>query len=338
LELGGLTSWMDARGLGAGPVEGVQRLGGGTQNILIRFERGDRSFVLRRPPESARPEAGEVMVREATVLRALAGSDIPHPTLIALCEDAGLLGAAFYLMEPVAGFNAVSGLPPLHAADPALRRRMGLALAEAAARIGNLDHHAAGLEGFGKPEGFIERQAPRWAAQLAKYAALQGWPGPAALAGIDEIGVWLTERRPAGFAPGLMHGDFHIANVMYRMEDAEVAAVVDWELATIGAPLMDLGWLLATWPDPDGRSGAMEVAPWDGFPTAEALVEAYAAVSRHDLADLAWWRVMACYKLAILLEGGFARACAGLAPKDVGERLHGRSVRLVERALTWMAQ
>jgi aminoglycoside phosphotransferase (APT) family kinase protein len=313
-------------------------MGGGTQNILIMFERGDRTFVLRRPPERAPAEAGGVMLREAQVLQALAGTNVPHPLLVAACDDPAVLGQAFYLMEPVQGFNAVNGLPAPHAEDAAVRRRMGLALAEAAAQIGNLDYRAVGLADFGKPEGFVERQASRWAAQLAKYAGLQGWPGPAALAGVEEIGRWLTDRQPRSFAAGLMHGDFHIANVMYRPDSGEIAAVVDWELATIGAPLLDLGWLLATWPEPDGGGGAMEITPWGGFPTADELVAAYAAVSRHDLADLAWWRVMACYKLAILLEGGFARACAGLAPKDVGERLHGRSVRLVERALTWMAQ
>ncbi|HYF08659.1 MAG TPA: hypothetical protein VD970_13630, partial [Acetobacteraceae bacterium] len=110
----------------------------------------------------------------------------------------------------------------------------------------------------------------------------------------------------------------------------------DWELATIGDPLIDLGWLLATWPDGDGAS-TVQVEPWDGFPTAAELIDHYAARSARDLTAIGWYKVLACYKLGILLEGSHARACAGRAPVDVGERLHGRAVRLFERAEAWIA-
>lgn len=339
MELEGLQAWMDRRELGSGPITDARRLGGGTQNILLRFTRGEREFVLRRPPEALRANSNETMLREARVLEALAGTEVPHPGLIAVCDDPAVLGAAFYLMEPIEGFSAVEAMPPPHRDDPNIRHRMGLALAEAAARIAQVDYRARGLESLGRADGFIERQVPRWAGQLESYGRLQGWPGPAALAGVAEVGHWLQARQPRSFQPGLMHGDLHIANVMYRPHEGEIAAVVDWELATIGAPLLDLGWLLATWPDPDRNDdGPLTVEPWDGFPAPAELVQAYGASSGLDLADLGWWRVMACYKLAILLEGGFARACAGLAPADVGERLHERSLRLVERAQTWMAQ
>jgi aminoglycoside phosphotransferase (APT) family kinase protein len=328
---------MDGQGLGKGPIGDVQRLAGGSQNILISFTRDARTYVLRRPPQALRANSNETMRREARVLGALAGSDVPHPALIAACDDTSVLGAAFYLMEPVDGFNAVGGLPARHAGDPAIRRRMGLALAEAAARIGNLDHVRAGLADFGRSEGFLERQVARWSSQLAGYAELEGWPGPAALAGVEDIGRWLEDRRPRRFEPGLMHGDFHIANVLYRHDSGEVAAVVDWELATIGAPLLDLGWLLATWPGPDGE-WTVKVEPWEGFPTAEELAAAYGRASGHDLADLPWWRVLACYKLAIIIEGSFARACAGLAPMDVGQTLHARAVRLIRRAANWISE
>jgi aminoglycoside phosphotransferase (APT) family kinase protein len=331
---GRLAAWMDARGLGSGPIVDARRLGGGSQNILLYFRRDDRAYVLRRPPETARPEANDTIRREARLLAALGATDVPHPGLIAACDDPSVIGAAFILMEPVDGFNAAAGLPDLHASDPKVRQRMGLALAEAAARIGAVDHVAAGLGDFGRIDGFLERQVSRWAAQLERYGALEGWPGPASLEGVAEVGRWLEERRPRSFQAGLMHGDFHVANAMFRPDSGEIAAIVDWELATIGAPLLDLGWLLVTWPEPgQGPEAPVPLEPADGWASAGQLIDAYAAVSPHDLADLGWWKVMAGYKLAILLEGGFARACAGLAPRDVGERLHVRSRMVLGRAL-----
>jgi aminoglycoside phosphotransferase (APT) family kinase protein len=339
VQLGGLEAWMDGRGLGEGPLADVRRLGGGSQNLLVRLMRGERAFVLRRPPEGRGAKADAALLREARVLGALAGTGVPHPGLVAACDDPGVLGAAFLLMEAVEGFNAVDRLPALHASHAAVRWRMGLSIAEAAARIGVVDYERAGLGDLAKLDGFLERQVPRWSAQLEGYGKLAGWPGPAALAGLQDVGRWLEDRRPARFQPGLTHGDFHIANVMYRPTDGEIAAVVDWELAAVGAPLLDLGWLLATWPDPArDDEGPLHVEPWDGFPPPEALIKAYAGASALDLSDIGWWRVMACFKLAILLEGGFARACAGLAPKDVGERLHGRALNLAKRAQAWMSQ
>jgi aminoglycoside phosphotransferase (APT) family kinase protein len=331
-----LAGWMDGRGLGSGPIEDVVRLTGGTQNILLRFVRDGSPYVLRRPPLNPRPSANETMRREARVLAALSGTAIPHPQMIAACDDEAVLGAAFYLMAPVAGFNPADGLPALHAESDAVQRRMGLALVEAIAALGELDPVALGLADFGKPEKFLARQVPRWRSQLKGYAALEGWPGAEALPGVARVGAWLEAHLPAEARPGLIHGDYHMANVMFRKDSGELAAVVDWELATIGDPLLDLGWLLATWPEPGQPETTVSITPWRGFPTADELVAHYGARSSRDLSAMDWYRVLACYKLGVLLEGGFARACAGLAPRDVGERLHGRAVRLFERALGWI--
>ena len=120
---------------------------------------------------------------------------------------------------------------------------------------------------------------------------------------------------------------------MFAPDSGEVAALVDWELSTIGDPLLDLGWLLATWPEPDGSGGGVVgVQPWDGFARADELVEHYAARSRRDLEAIAWYEVLACYKLGIILEGSHARACAGKAPKEIGDALHATTVGLFERA------
>ncbi len=329
-----LEGWMDARGLGEGPIRDVAPLSGGTQNILLRFRRGGDDYVLRHPPAHPRPESNETMRREARVLAALAGGDVPHPRLIAACGDESVLGAAFYLMAPVEGFNPVMGLPSLHAGSPAIRHRMGLAMAEGIAALGAIDHVAVGLGDFGRPENYLKRQVARWRKQLDGYAAMPGWK--AGLPGVDRMAAWLDASRPDDFMPGILHGDYHLANVMFRNHGPELAAIVDWELATIGDPLIDLGWLLVTWPDGKDGDSPVKVEPWDGFPTADELIAHYAARSRRDLSALRWYKVLAAYKLGILLEGTHARACAGRAPADVGMRLHARAVRLFERALEWI--
>lgn len=327
-----LAGWMDREQLGSGPIEVAGSLGGGSQNILARFSRDGCDYVLRRPPLHQRENSNETMRREARLLKALAGTRVPHPRLISACGDEAVLGAAFYLMEPVEGFNPVSGLPPLHASSAEVQHRMGLALVEAIAELGALDYEALGLSDFGKPVGFLERQVRRWQSQLESYARLEGWPGPKGLGDVEKVGMWLEANRPVTFQPGIMHGDYHLANVMYRNDSAELAAVVDWELATVGDPLVDLGWLLATWPEPGDEESTVRVRPWIGFPTASELVEHYASCSDRDLSGVGWYEVLACYKLGILLEGTHARASAGHASRDVGNRLHARAVRLFERA------
>lgn len=337
VDLERLAAWMDAQGLPRGPITGVALLGGGTQNILLRFSRGGRDWVLRRPPVHKRANSDETMQREARVLGALRGSSVPHPDVLAACAATDVLGASFTLMEPIRGFNATQGLPPLHAGDAAIRHRMGLALVDAIAALGDLDPIAVGLEGFGRPEGFLERQVARWRRQLEGYAALAGYPGPD-LPGLDEVGGWLERNRPGAVVPGILHGDFHLANVLFSPDDGELAAIVDWELATVGDPLLDLGGLLATWPGPDGRGMiAGSVQPWQGFPTAAELVARYGERSSRRLDAIPWYEVLACYRLGIILEGTHARACAGKADRTVGDALHAVALALFDRARARLA-
>jgi aminoglycoside phosphotransferase (APT) family kinase protein len=148
------------------------------------------------------------------------------------------------------------------------------------------------------------------------------------------VASWLEANRPAVFEPGILHGDYHLGNVMVRYDAPDLAAIVDWELSTIGDPLLDLGWLLATWPDPEvPATSVVGVQPWDGFPKAEELVERYRQGTTRDLSRVGWYEVLACYKLGIILEGTHARACAGKAPRATGDVLHATTVGLFERAL-----
>jgi aminoglycoside phosphotransferase (APT) family kinase protein len=330
VDLERLAAWMDAQGLGTGPLEDAELIAGGTQNILLRFRRGDRTYVFRRPPPHKRANSDETMRREARVLAALAGSDVPHPALIAAEPDEAVLGAAFYLMEPIDGFNASVGVPEPHASDPKLQHAMGLSMADAIAALGRVDFHAVGLDGLGKPDGWLERQVERWRSHLASYDAIDGYRG-ADIPGVADVAAWLDERTPRSWTPGLIHGDFHFANVLIKRDAGELAAVVDWELTTIGDPLLDLGHLLATWP----TSGAGVAAGLGtlALPTPAEVVERYAVGSSRDLSAVGWYHVLACYRLGIILEGTNARADAGQAPREIGDLLHAHTVSLFRQAL-----
>jgi aminoglycoside phosphotransferase (APT) family kinase protein len=328
---------MSRQGLGEGPLEDVREISGGTQNIMLRFTRSGRPYVLRRGPRHLRPRSNIVILRETRVLAALAGTDVPHPHLIATCDDAGVLGdAVFYLMEPVDGFNAGEELPPLHASDPAVRLQMGLSMADALAKLGAVDHVAVGLADFGKPEGFLERQVPRWLSELESYREFENYPGPD-IPGVDDVAKWLEQRRPSSWAPGIMHGDYHAANVMFSRTGPDVVAIVDWEMSTIGDPLLDLGWLLATWRQSDGSSVfGHTLTGLGGLASTDDLIERYARNTTRDLSHITWYTVLACFKLGIVIEGTLARACAGKATKEVGEQLHQAAVWLFEQALNRM--
>ena len=337
LDLSGVAAWMSGEGLGDGPIGDVSAIVGGTQNVMLRFSRAGRDYVLRRGPRHLRPVSNSVILRETRVLRALAGTDVPHPALIAVCEDISILGdAVFYLMEPVEGFNAGSEMPELHASNAAVRHEMGLSMAAAVARLGAVDHVSVGLADFGKPTGFLERQVPRWLSELESYATFDNYPGPD-IGDVDGVAAWLRERQPADFSPGIMHGDYHAANVMFSRSGPELVAIVDWEMCTIGDPLLDLGWMLATW----YRPGDEPVLPNEfmvagGLATPDELVQRYAQNTTRDLSDIDWYTVLSCFKLGIILEGTHARAAAGLAPKEIGDVLHTATVRLFERAMAIM--
>lgn len=337
MDLEAVAQWMSDQGLGEGPLGDVTELSGGTQNVMLRFTRDGRSYVLRRGPHHLRPRSNAVMLRETRLLAALAGTDVPHPGLIAVCDNPAVLGdAVFYLMEPVDGFNASGDLPALHAGDPLVRHGMGLSMADALAKLGAVDHVAVGLADYGKPDGFLERQVPRWLSELDSYRQFENYPGPD-LPGLHDVADWLQRNIPASWKPGILHGDYHAANVMFSPTGPELAAIVDWEMSTIGDPLLDLGWLLATWRQDDGSSVfSHTLTGMDGLASPDELVARYAAGSPRDLSHIGWYTVMAGFKLAIVIEGTLARASAGMAQQEVGDQLHEAAVWLFERAQIWM--
>jgi aminoglycoside phosphotransferase (APT) family kinase protein len=332
-----LKRWLLSQGLADGAVEAPTLLAGGTQNLIVRFRCGGRAFVLRKAAGTAYANGSETMRREARILAALAGTDVPHARLIAACGDDAVLGGAFYLMEPVEGFNVGVGMPEPHASQPAMRRAMGFALIDGLAALRRVDPVSAGLTDLGHLDGFLERQVSRWRHQLESYARYTGWPGPGGLPQVEAVGRWLEQHIPTSFTPGILHGDYHIKNVLFRPDGPALAAIVDWELSTVGDPMIDLGWLMATWrgQGADDPGSPIVIEPWSGFPTAAELVDCYAERTGADVSQARWYGVLACYKLGLLLEGTFARACAGQAEQALGERFHHNAMNLLQRAARW---
>ncbi len=325
--LDALSDWMDTVGLPEGTIADAELLAGGTQNILVRFERGGAVYVLRHPPRHKRRNSDETMRREARVLTALTDSDVPHPAFIAGCGDVDVLGSAFYLMEPIVGYTpGVAGLPA--GTDDAGRRLASEEMIDALAALGRVDIDAVGLQDFGKPQGWLERQVGRWQSQLDGYTELDGYPGPD-IPAVREVGEWLTANQPSTWSPGIIHGDYHFLNVMFAPDSCRMAAIVDWELATIGDPLLDLGQLLSAWPD----GGSIDVGiGGPGWLSPDEVIARYADKSGRSVDDIDWYRVLACYRLGIILEGTHARAFAGKAPVEIGDQLHATTVGLFNLA------
>ena len=330
-----LTTWLDRNQVGEGDISEIVPVSGGTQNLMYAFSRGGRSFVLRRGPENPRPQSDSVICREMRLLNALNGTGVKHPEFVWGTETGNeVCPSPFYVMELVTGYNAAEELPAAVVDDASYRHRMGISLVESLADLACVDFRRIGLGNFGKPEGFLDRQVPRWFSELEKYEALPGY-SPFRRRDFHEIGSWLETRTPSSNPVGVIHGDYHLANVMFRFDAPEIAAIVDWEMATIGDPLMDLGWLLAMWPMTDGEPDLLgsALSKCGGLPTRDELVDAYVSRSGIAVDDIDWYFTMGCFKAGIVLEGTYARACAGQANTDVGERLHVMSLALRDRAL-----
>jgi aminoglycoside phosphotransferase (APT) family kinase protein len=325
LDWAAIESWLAATDVADGPITDIEPIGGGTQNLMFRFWCGDSCLVLRRGPRHLRPHTNEALRREARVLSALAGTGVPTPRLVAAEPDESVLGSVFYLMEPVDGFNASVALPPSHST---MHRAMGFAAVDALLALGAVDAERVGLGDLGKPDGFLKRQVPQWLSTLDKYAALDGYPGHQ-LPHLADIADWLTQHRPPSFLPGIMHGDYHLANLMFRKDGPEVAAIVDWEMCTLADPLLDLGWLLTTWPQDGGFGPFGEMRD---LPTRAELLEHYAKSSQRSVDHAPWYAAMASFKLGIVLEGTNARAQAGKAPQATGDFLHGIAIELLDNA------
>jgi aminoglycoside phosphotransferase (APT) family kinase protein len=303
-----LARWMDVQKLpGSGlPLE-AHFVTGGASNELFEIRRGDARLALRRPPRAVPKGRNETMLREYRVLAALRDTDVPHTRVLAACDDPSVIGANFYVMEFVDGWSCMStdGWPEPFDTDLEARKGLAYELVDAIARLSRVDWKARGLEGFGKPEGFHERQVDRWLAHLAacKFRDLPG---------LDDAAAWLRTHKPRAYRPGIIHGDYQFANVMFRHgAPARMAAIVDWEMATIGDPLLDLAWVIMGWPNPDENRAGAGYVDYTGMPTREELLQRYAQLSGLPVDEMDYYVILGRFKLAIVLEAGYARYVAG---------------------------
>lgn len=323
-----LTGWIREQGLGT-TVSDVVPLTGGSQNVVVRLTIDGRRVVLRRPPPHPRPNSDRTMQREIAVLTTLAGSSVPHPRIVAACEDLDVLGVVFYVMEEVEGFNPGNEVTEAYVRDPEMRRQVGLNYAADVALLGQAAWQGSPLEDWKRPGSFLERQVPQWRTSVAAYRSQDGYAHES-LPGVDELCDWLEARRPQDYLPGIVHGDIHLNNTMLRREVPEVAAFVDWEMCTIGDPLLDLGWMLVCWPvDPNPLGSAGYLAELGGLASRAELLEAYHAAGGRRTDQLDWYLALACLKLGVVIEGTWARYLAGRASREAGERLHSSAVTLM---------
>jgi len=307
LDTARLADWMDSAGLpGKGEPVRARFLSGGTQNEIYEIRRGEQSCVIRIPPPGAPPDRDKGILREWRIIEALDGTDVPHTCAVAVCSDASVLGRTFYLMGFIDGWSPMDqeGWPAPFDADLAARRGLAYQLAEGIALLSRVDWRAKGLTDLGRPDGFHERQVDRWTSFFERIKGRE-------LEGMDSATKWLRDHRPLDFIPGLMHGDYQFANVMYRHgAPARLAAIVDWEMGTVGDPKLDLAWMVQSWPEnPDSpEPSEMSYVDMHGMPTRTEVVAHYADVSGRQVDDLDYYLILAKWKLAIVLEQGFQRA------------------------------
>jgi aminoglycoside phosphotransferase (APT) family kinase protein len=324
-----LTGWIADRLPGTGPLR-LERMGqatgvGNALFILSRAAEPQRRWVLRRPPAVVNAPGASDMLREWRLLTALEGTSVPHPRPLVLCDDAEVIGAPFLVMDVVDGFTPVGALPAPYD-RPDGRRALGLALVDAIADLSAVDWRAGGLEGLGRPEGFLERQVGRWLRQLELYRTRD-------IPMLENVASWLEANRPTMGVPGIMHGDYSPYNVMAsRTDRSRLAAVIDWDTGTIGDPLLDIGHLLARWTEPGEESALgleIEAASREGLPRRAEMAERYAERTGRDLSALPYYQALSLFKLGIILEGRVARAPS---PAEAGERaeLVNRLIRFAD--------
>jgi aminoglycoside phosphotransferase (APT) family kinase protein len=330
------TTWAAQALPGLGEDWRAEVISGGLSNITYRVRGADRTVIVRRPPMGKLLPSAHDMAREHRVLAALQDTAVPVPAVLALCEDPEVVGAPFYVMAEVAGDVHRE---PEEAAGLTEEQRDAWsdALVAVLAEIHAVDLDATGLRDFGRPSGYLERQLRRWSGQ---WEASRTRDLPA----MDELVRRLEAGRPKEGEVTLVHGDYRHDNTLVRVGPGgrpEVAAVVDWELSTLGDPLADLATWLTYWTgrDAEGRPlivGA-GVPAMPGFPSAEELARRYAAATGRDVSHLDWYRAFTDFRLAVIAEGVHARYLAGAASGPGYDRAGASVPLIVERALSHLA-
>jgi aminoglycoside phosphotransferase (APT) family kinase protein len=328
LDVSSLDAWIGEQLPGSESPLVVSQLASNTgiANALYVLRRGADVWVLRRPPDVKNDPSASDTIREWRILKALEGTVVPHPHPRVLCEDASVIGAPFLIMDFVDGFTPGFELPNPFESRADLRYELAMAYVDGCAALAQVDWRARGLDGLGKPEGFLERQVPRWLAQLDRYSVRE-------LPELDFVTGWLQQNTPAMSAPAIIHGDYSPFNVIVAKDlPARLLAIVDWDTGTVGDPLLDIGHLLARWAEPgeepviNAQAGGV-----DGYPSRSEMAERYAERTGFDLSAIAFYEVLALFKLAVILEGTYARQHGSGVP-DADNSMVGIVPRLMRGA------
>ena len=269
---------------------------GGKSNLTYRITDGSHDWVLRRPPLGHVLATAHDMAREYRVMSALAPTPVPVPAMVTLCEDPGVIGAPFYVMEYVEG-SILRRTIDTDKLDDQQRAALAHHLIDTLADLHEVDPAAVGLSDFGHPDGFLERQVRRWTQQLERSRSRD-------VPGVDDLADRLATRVPVSQRASIVHGDYRLDNVLVG-PDQQILAVLDWEMATLGDPLCDLGLLPVYAAPVPGVAGIVSdgMGPHNGFPSIESLIRRYADRSGLDVSQLSWYTALGYYKLAVICEG-----------------------------------
>ena len=324
-----LEAFLDAQGLGSGPVA-AEPIGEGHSNVTYLLRRGGERFVLRRPPRPPLPPSAHDVLREARLLAALADQPVRTPPVLATCDDESVLGVPFYVMEYLEG-TVITHTMPEALDTPAERARTGEELIDALVEMHAVDWRAAGLDTFAKHTGYLERQVRR-------FTGLWDFNKTRELPVVQEVGDWLAANLPDTPETTIVHGDYRLGNTMFEPEaPARLKAIFDWEMATLGDPLADLGYMTATWSQRDDELSMFDITPVtksEGFPDRDGLVAMYTEKSGRSVSDLRWYQALAVWKAAVFMEGNYKRAVTG-GSDDPYLKLFDEGVpQLAEAALT----
>lgn len=321
-----LTHWFDTnvRELGDGPLV-VEEINQGSSNAIFSVKRSEGlEMILRRPPRIPPPGSEKTVLREARVLTALNATQVPHPFCYGSCEDTDVIGTAFYVMEKVDGWTAklrgekICHHPPFD--DAPCEYGVAFALVDGLIALANVDYESIGLSDYGRPNGFLERQVERWEKQLHSYKDLYGYEGRN-LPGYKLARNWLTDNIPDSFCAGIIHGDVGTTNAFFAFDrPARLTALIDWELSTIGDPLIDLAWFTNDMRD-ESEPNTVPVKSFysaEKWPTRQEMARYYAAGTGRDIKDFDYFAILAMYKAGCILEYKVAQADAGLFPAEFG--------------------
>jgi aminoglycoside phosphotransferase (APT) family kinase protein len=299
-----LADFLDAAGIGSGSVA-VRAIGAGHSNVTFEVRRGELRMILRRPPRPPIAASAHDVLREAELQRRLHRAGAAVPAVLAVCDSPEVIGSSFYVMEFVEG--EVLG-PPDPALDKSQRGRVGEEMIDALVAVHALDVANSPLASIGRPAGYLDRQ-------IARFSAIWAAQRTRDVPELEATARWLAEHRPESRHTTVVHGDYRLGNVLFSTASMHVAAILDWEMATLGDPLADLGYLSASWAEPDDPDNPIRrlsaITRSSGFPSRAELHDRYGAATGRSLEALRWYEVLAFWKSAIFLESSYRRYLHG---------------------------